>query len=124
MQLMTEVVELTKNAQNSYHITSKATKEDEECFKRIQNEFSVSCDSLSRTTMENIEMMQEVLRQSTLQDNPIKAHYLLDSLKACFSKPNPSFMETMVKTKQRQFKETEQVTRYADCNLFRFLRLI
>ena len=122
--VMTEVVELTKNAQTSYHITTKAMKEDKECLKRIHNDFSVSCDSLSKAMIEDLEKMQDALRLSVQQDNPIKAFFLLNSLKECFNKQNQSFMETMVKTKQRQFKETEQVTQYVDCNLFQFLPVI
>ena len=108
-RFMTEVVELTKKAQSSYHHTLSTIQEDNGCLKKISEEFSSSSEAFKKEIMEDIEKMQQVLRLAAQQGDPAKAWSLLDSFKACFNNQNFSFTEYMTKTKQRQFKETREV---------------
>ena len=108
-EFSTEVMDLVEMAQSSYHSAVKSMKDDGVQLKKMYEEFSSCSDSLAKEMMEDVETMHQVLQLVTQLEDRSKASNLLETLQTCFNKPNAFLREFMMKTKQRQLTETQQV---------------
>lgn len=104
-----EVMDLMTMAQSSYHSAVKSMMDDGAQLKKMYENFSSCSDSLAKEMMEDVETMHQVLQLVTQPDDRSKASDLLETLRACFTKPNDFLREFMTKAKQRQLTETRQV---------------
>lgn len=78
-EFFTEVMDLVKMAQSSYHSAVKSMKDDGVQLKKMYEDFSSSSDSLAKEMMEDIETMHQVLQLVTQLEDPSKASNLLET---------------------------------------------